>query len=274
VLSRFKDRSSDGGAPMSFMDHLLELRRRLWICALAVCICVTLSLAFYSELFAFLRVPLDNVNKYYGASPEFQSLLKERSLPPTTNVVDLQTTQPLSLLMVVMWLGMGAGLILGSPVLLYELWAFVAPGLKPRERRAIRPVLFGGIIFFLAGCVLTYYVLFPVTLDFMVWLAVQLHVRPIYTVDDYMSLLLTMMGITGLCCETPLVVGVLSKLGVIAPHHLTRYWRPCVLAAFILGAVFSPGTDLLSMLVFSALLLSLYILSIIMAWLFRAKPVS
>jgi sec-independent protein translocase protein TatC len=194
-------------------------------------------------------------------------------LPAGSDIVQLISTNPLGTMMMVMWIGIGAGLVLSSPIVIYEVWAFISPGLKDKERNAIKPILYGGVLFFLGGVALTYFLLFPVTMDFVVWLDVQdaIRIRPSYTVDEYFSLILNMMWITGLICETPLVVGGLAKLGVVKPSHLTQYWRVCVLGSFILGSIFSPGTDVMSMIVFSVLLLSLYLVSIFMAWLFYPK---
>ncbi|HEY3322281.1 MAG TPA: twin-arginine translocase subunit TatC [Planctomycetota bacterium] len=264
----------EDGARMSFIDHLMELRSRLWISIITIVVCMVASLFCYDWLFQFLRGPLDDINLWY-LKPEnreaYDAARQALQLADGAKVVVITSTSMLSTMLMIMWLGLGAGLVVSAPVLVYEGWAFIAPGLKKNERRAIQPVLFGGIFFFLAGVALTYYLLFPVTLNFVVWLDVNLRVQPLYTVEDYMSLLLNMMWITGLVCEIPLVVAVLAKLSIVKPEYLTRYWRICVLAAFVLGAIFSPGTDVLSMLVFSLLLLSLYLLSVFMAWFFYPK---
>jgi len=185
--------------------------------------------------------------------------------------VNLQSTKPMETLMLVMWLSLGAGLVFSSPVLIYHLWAFVAPGLREKEKRAIKPVLYGGIFFFLAGCALAYFVLFPASIRFFSWFNAELKIASQWTMDEYSSLLLNMMAICGIVCEAPLVVAGLAKMGVVQPAHLTQYWRYCVFGAFALGAIFSPGTDIMSMLLFSSLLLSLYLVSIMMAYVFYPK---
>ncbi len=261
---------------MSFIDHLMELRARLWVSIITIFVCLIVALFFYDVIFAVLRGPLDSINGWYRRPEnleEYFGVLDRLSLPDDADVVQLTSVNMLSTMLMIMWLGMGAGLVLAAPILIYEVWAFVAPGLRHKERRAIQPVLFGGIFFFLMGVALTYYILFPVTLNFVVWLDVQplIRVRPSYTVEDYLSLLLNMMWITGLVCEIPLVIAVLAKLGIVKPIYLTKYWRMCVVMSFVFGAIFSPGTDVLSMLVFSALLLSLYLMSVFMAWFFYPK---
>jgi sec-independent protein translocase protein TatC len=267
-MSRMRNNPDGEGAKMGFIDHLMELRRRLWVSVLAIAICVTLAMIFYDLLFDQLRQPLDNLNAQYAAREDYAEVLLSLGLPPGSQIAPIISTNMLGTMMMVMWLGIGAGLVLSSPIVVYELWGFISPGLRDVEKRAIKPVLYGGILFFIAGCFLAYYVLFPATLDFTIWLNVKLKIKPMYTVDDYMSLILNMMLITGLICEIPLVVAVLAKLSIVKPSYLTRYWRWCVMIAFVFGAVFSPGTDVMSMMIFSALLMSVYLASIAMAFIF------
>lgn len=255
-MDRFRGDVDGEGARMSFMEHLLELRKRLWTSIMTIFVCVAVAMVFYEELFAFMRGPLDRLNATRAAG-----------MPK----VNLNSTDPMDTLVMVMWLSIGAGVVLSSPMLLYQLWGFIAPGLREKERRAIKPVLFGGIFFFLLGAGIAYAVLFPVAIRFFFGLNVGLDVTSIPTVEKYCGLLLNMMAISGLICEAPLVVAAFAKLGVVKPEHLTGHWRICVLVAFILGAVFSPGTEVMSMLLFSALLLCLYAVSIFMAYAFYPK---
>ena len=263
-----EEHGDSDGHRMGFMDHLMELRHRLWICAVTIIACMTLSLIFYQQLFSLMRTPLNNVNNDWRNNAK---ALAEFGLKVGDDIVQLITTDPLDTMLMVVWLGVGAGLLISSPMVFNQLWGFVAPGLKENERNAIRPILYGGIFFFIIGVAIAYFFLFPVSLSFFVWLDVDLHIRPSYTVEKYMSLLINVMAVSGLSCELPLVIGALSKLRIVKPSHLTQYWRMCILTAFILGAVLSPGTDLMSMLVFSALFLGLYFVSVLMAYFFYPK---
>jgi sec-independent protein translocase protein TatC len=255
-MDRLKGNVDGEGGQMTFLDHLLELRWRLIMSLLTVVVCVMMSLVFYKEMFDFMRGPLDGLNA---------------SLPADAPKVELASWDPMDTLVLVMWMSIGAGLIISSPIIIYQVWAFVAPGLRQREKRAIQPVLWGGMLFFLSGCALGYYLLFPVAIKFFGALNVELHVKSQWTVHKYSTLLLNMMLLAGLICETPLVVAAFSKLGILKPEHLTRFWRACLLVAFGLGAVLSPGTDVLSMLLFSGLLVTLYLVSILAAHIFYPR---
>jgi sec-independent protein translocase protein TatC len=304
------DAAGDGeGARMGFMDHLMELRRRLWIVAVTLLVCIMAAIFYSTELFGILRYPAEMLNQEYAADAKaqadqthpllrgsllgswtslpkpaqgpdsrpllfIQKALDKLDVPPDeTPVVHIMSMDPLDTIMMMMWIGVWAGVVLSAPIMLYQLWAFVAPGLRNREKRAIRPVLYGGIFFFLIGCAVAYFVLFPVCIRFFVWLNTVWHIDTNWKIDAYVSLLINMMFLTGLVCEIPLVVAVLAKLRIVRPRHLLVFWRPIILAAFVLGAVLSPGTDVMSMLVFTAMLLSIYFASILMALIFyRAEP--
>lgn len=257
---------------MSFLDHLMELRKRLWISVVAVTACMLLAICFFVQIIDIMRAPMDTINQHYRERPDYAEILQRVGLPPNTpGLIDLTTLTPLESTLTVMWIGIYAGLALSFPIVLYQVWAFIGPGLRIHERRAVQPILYGGIVFFIAGILLTYYLLFPVTLEFVVWLDVLLKLKIAYNFDSYMSLMLNMMWVSGLACETPVIVGVLAKLGIVRPDHLTRYWRWCVLLSFVLGAVFSPGADMMSMFVFSLMYLGLYVASVVMALLFYTK---
>ncbi len=257
---------------MSFLDHLMELRRRIWISVVSITACMLMAIFFFVPLVDIMRAPMEKLNRVYMDRPDYQEILKRVGLPPNTpGLIDLTTLTPLESTMTIMWIGIYAGLAFSAPIIAYQIWLFVSPGLKERERKAVQPILYGGIIFFIVGVLITYYLLFPVTLEFVVWLDVLLKLKIQYNFDSYMSLLLNMMWVSGLACETPVIIGILAKLGVVRPDHLTRYWRWCVLLSFVLGAVFSPGADMMSMLVFSLLYLGLYVASVVMAFLFYKK---
>lgn len=259
------------GRKMSFMEHLMELRRRLIVAVAAVTITTILCFVFFREIFAFLQGPMNGVNDSFLNNPDLQQLLIDRGIPADEPVIKPISTQPLGLMMVLMKISVWAGLILSSPVVVYELWAFVSPGLKPREARAIRPILLAGLFFFLGGASLCYFVVFPITMEFLVWFDVYLGVKPLYTVKDYIDLLTTFMLIFGLMFELPLVATVLSMLRLLNPSWLTRHWRIVVVGSFLAGSILSPGSEIMSMLIMSACLLFLYILAIVMTRLVYPK---
>lgn len=256
---------------MTFLEHLLELRSRLVSAVYGIVLTTTVTLIFYEPVFAVLQQPMDHVNAKFKNDPTYVALVVSKGFSPTTNIIEPITTDPLGLMMVLMKVSIYAGLLLASPWLIYQLWAFISPGLTEKEAGAIRPVLIGGIFFFAAGASLCYFVVFPLTLEFLVWFDVHLGYKPSYVPTEYFGLLITFMLIFGSVFEIPLVVAIFARLGLLKPRWLTVFWRYVVVGCFVVGALLSPGSDPISMLIMSGSLLFLYMLSIAMAKICYAK---
>ncbi len=257
-----EEEEEDDGSRMGFLDHLMELRRRLMGGVIAVFITTILSFVFYSHIFAFLRVPIDNINQQYRDDPELSAQAVAIGLDPQKGVIVPISTEPLGLIMILMKVAVITGIVLSSPIVVYQFWSFVSPGLKKSERRAIQPLLLGGLMFFVGGASFCYYLVFPLTLNFLVWLDVSMGFAPQYTPNHYIGLLVTFMLIFGLVFELPLVASILALLRILSPEFLTRYWRYVILACFLLGSILSPGGDPMSMLMMSGSMVVLYVVSI------------
>jgi sec-independent protein translocase protein TatC len=256
---------------MSFAEHLRELQRRLWTSVAAVVLCSIAAFVFYQEIFDLIRLPAEQVNQAFKDDPDWLAFKHKNGLRAEQQIIPLVAPSLLSPLVLMMWLVVIAGAVLSSPLWLYELWAFVAPGLRPQERWAIRPVLLGGLCCFLGGAAFCWFCVLPFTLRFCAWFSLTLGVLPWYTLDDYVLLLLTMLVIFGLVFEAPVVAAVLARLGLLKPRLFAAYWRPTVLGCFILGALLSPGQDPLSMLILSGALLVLWGLSWILTVVFSRR---
>ena len=256
---------------MTFLEHLLELRSRLVSAMIGVIIMTVVTLAGYQYIFAFMRAPMDKVNQEWMGSEELRDLAKKKGFDPNENILEPITTNPLGLMLVLMKVSIYSGLLLASPWLIYQIWAFVSPGLTKKEAGAIRPVLLGGIFAFIAGAAFCYYVVFPITLGFVVWFDITLGFKPSYTPTEYFGLLITFMLIFGAVFEIPLVSAVFARLGLLKPVWLTVFWRYVVVGCFIAGALFSPGGEPISMIIMSLSLLVLYAMSIVLAKICYAK---
>jgi sec-independent protein translocase protein TatC len=250
----------------------MELRKRLWVCIIAVLLCIVAGVIFYGPIYGVLTGPIDGINAYYAGPPgDIYRNMNPPVLPPGLPAIQLSTTTPLSNMMLIIWMGFWGGLTIASPLVLYQVWAFVAPGLKTNEKKAIMPVLYGGLMFFLAGVVICYKWMIPPTLSFFISLDLSLKNKINWTADTTIDLMLWMMIISGLLCEIPLIVAAMAKMDVIRGTTLTRHWRGMTFGAILIGAVVAPGNDLASMGVFSGLMLGIYLVSIGMAFLFQQK---
>jgi sec-independent protein translocase protein TatC len=143
--------------------------------------------------------------------------------------------------------------------------------LRDREKRAIRPVFLLGILCFVAGAAFCYTFVAPSTFEFFVWLDLTVSTKPSYTLQKMLDLLVTFMIIFGASFEIPLVTAILSRLGLLRPEWLTKYWRGVILGCFVLGAIISPAADLFSFLMMAGTLVVLYGVSVVLSYLLYPK---
>src|SRR5437899_9020017 len=148
--------------------------------------------------------------------------------------------------MIVFKLGFLVGLILASPVILWQLWAFLAPALYAREKRALVPALFAGLLLFLTGAAIAYVFVVPQALRVLFSFQTEA-IQPFITYDAYFDFVLQVVLALGISFELPLIIIILAWLGIVGPPELNRFRRYAVVLSFIAGAVLSPGTDLVSM---------------------------
>lgn len=229
---------------MPFLDHLEELRVRILRMLLAVIAGVAAGLVLVQQynLVSALKVPI---------APYL----------PTGKLAVLSPTEPV---MIVLKLGFILGLVLASPVIIWQLWAFVAPALYEREKKAMVPALFVGLGLFLTGAGAAYAFVLPQALRVLFSFQSDALV-PMITYDQYFSFVLQVTLGLGLSFELPLVMTLLAWLGVVSVAGLNRFRRFAVVLACVAGALLSPGADVLSMLMMTIPLLALYEVGVVAA---------
>lgn len=163
-----------------------------------------------------------------------------------------------------------AALFLAMPFLLYQLWAFVSPGLYRHERRYVLPFLIMGSAFFVLGAAFGYYIAFPRVADWLLQLGSDF--RPLLRASDYFDLILVIMLGLGAVFQIPTITLFLARLGVVTPQTLLRPWRYALLGIFVLAAVISPTGDIANLMVFALPMIVLYFLSVGIAWLVARAP--
>lgn len=224
---------------MPLLGHLEELRRRIVWAVGAVAVGFALSWAFVEEIFGFLARPI------------------YRLLPEGKKLAFLGVTDPFVLYVKVAAL---AGLFLAAPVVLYQVWAFVAPGLYRRERRWAAPFVGFGTLFFLGGAAFGYFVAFPFAAAFL--LGIGQRFEAVITVERYFRFLLTVLLGLGLMFELPIVIFLLSQMGVVTPRFLLRHFRWAVLLIFVTAAVVTPTPDIVNLCLFALPTIALYLLGV------------
>jgi len=222
---------------MPFLDHLEELRSRI--------------LKGLGVVIAGFAVGLWVVQHF-----EFVTLLKQPIAPylPGGRLTVLSPTEPV---MIVMKLSFLIGLVLASPVLLYQIWGFLSPALYEKERRAFVPALLVGTLLFIVGAGLGYVFVVPQALRVLFSFQTAA-LQPMITYDAYFSFVMQILIGLGLAFEIPLVITILAAFGLVTPAVLHRFRRFEVVLAFAAGALLSPGGDILSMLLMTIPILVLY----------------
>ncbi len=222
---------------MPFLDHLEELRSRIFKALLALVVGVGLGLFLVErfDLATHLQAPI-------------LPLLEGRNL-----VIQ----SPTDAFMIFLKLGFLSGLILASPVIVWQVWAFLAPALYERERRTLVPALFAGMLLFLAGATLAFLYVVPPALRVLLGFQAG-SFEILITFDKYFSFVLQVVLAMGLSAELPLLIIILATLGIVTPAMLNKFRRFAVVLAFVGGALLSPGGDVLTMLMMTGPLLILY----------------
>lgn len=240
--------TSNDDHKIPFTEHLEELRKRLIVCFIAVGIGFLLCYGFKEELFQLLTRPLVAAMKegevliYTGLAEAFFTYLKAAFI---------------------------GGLILAAPVITYEFWMFVAPGLYDREKRLLLPVVCFSSIFFVGGALFGYFVVFPIVFDFFLSFATDA-IRPMPSMKEYLGFSAKMLLAFGLVFELPLLVVFLAKLGVVTVPFLRKSRKYVVVLAFIIGALLTPP-DVISQVMMAIPMLILYELGIIGAMMIVRK---
>jgi sec-independent protein translocase protein TatC len=178
-----------------------------------------------------------------------------------TQLVYLNPTDPFNMYLKISFL---AGIFVASPFMLYQVWAFIAPGLYRNERRYVLPFMFSTVGLFLAGGYFGYKMVYPAALDFLIGWSIQF--KPMITVGEYTDLFLTIIAGLGLVFEMPILVFFLSLMGILTAGWMWRNFRYSILVIFIIAAIITPTTDIMNMCIFAAPMIVLYLFSIAIAW--------
>jgi sec-independent protein translocase protein TatC len=234
---------------MGFLDHLEELRKRLMVSIAAVAVGFFVCWAFAERIFAKLQEPLTHF------------------LPPGDKLAYTRLTAPFFLYMKVAFF---AGLFLAAPVVLHQLWLFIAPGLYKRERRLASPFIIFGSLFFIAGGYFGYRLLLPATCSFFVETGKQF--KQMVTVDDYFSFASMIILATGVVFETPIIIFFLARLGIVTPAFLMQKFKYAIVLSFVVSAVVTPTPDMVTQSALAIPMILLYLIGVGVAYLF-AKPV-
>ena len=232
-------------AEMPFLDHLEELRWRIiWsLVALIVGVAAAFFVLQQFDIFKFLERP---ILPYLGGSK-------------------LKYTHPADPFSVLISASFTIGIVIALPVILYQVWAFLAPALYKHEKRVVLPVIFGAIGLFVAGVSLSFYVVLPLAIGWLMKIAASTDaLEPMITYREYFSFAVNMSLAFGLCFELPIAILLLAMLGIVTPEFLRRFRRHALVLCVVTGALLSPGDLIWTTMLLAAPLYLLYELSVIL----------
>jgi sec-independent protein translocase protein TatC len=232
------------GAKMSFLEHLDELRTRLIHSVIAIAVGCVISFLFLDQIFEFITLPM------------------RQMLPAGGSLV---ATEPSEYFMLYLKVGVLVGLFVATPYVMWQLWLFVAPGLYAHEKRFAIPFVLLSTVFVAAGAAFSHFIAFPWTWKFFIDFSPE-YVQQMIKLGPAFALYVKMLLGFAIIFQMPTLVFFLARMGVVSARFLIRHFKYAVLIIFILGAVLSPGGDVVSQAMMAGPMLALYGLSIIIAW--------
>ena len=231
-------------AEMPFLDHLEELRQRLLRAGAAFIAGVIIAFAVVTNLdiIGFLQRP---IRPYLGGKT-------------------LVYTHPGDVFGILIDMAIVLGAIIASPVIAYQIWLFIAPAMLPNEKKMVIPVLAGMLVLFLAGVALSFFIVLPLTMKFLLGLQTG-SLTPMITAGDYFGFAVSMSLMFGAAFELPIAILALTALGMVTPAMLVKFRRHAAVAVLVVSAFVTPGSDPTSLVALAVPLYLLYELSVVMS---------
>lgn len=229
---------------MPFLDHLEELRLRLFRILGALLFGLVVAFALHAK-FNLVELLIAPAKQYLPSG-------KLQILNPADNFTIL--------LSVCLW----AAAVIASPVVLYQIWGFVAPAMYKNEKRIAVYVLLGGLVLFLMGAALAFFYVLPASLKFFELIGGTVFDQN-YTAEEYFSLLITLVLTLGIAFELPILILALTALGLVTPQFLRKYWRHALVACVIASAMMTPGDAMTATVFMMFPLYMLYELGILLS---------
>jgi sec-independent protein translocase protein TatC len=248
---------------MPFWSHLAELRKRLVISAIAIAMGFAACFSFSEDLLEVLMIPLNMTMGYQASFP----FLLFTPNPVKQELFFTTLTEPF---MAHLKIAFVAGLILAVPVILLQIWKFISPGLMPRERRYTGYFVSFSTLFFAAGVLFCFFLLLPYAVPFLIGYKTE-HLKPIIRIGEYIDFTLKFLLGAGAVFELPLIIILLSRMGILQPASLAKFRKYAFLISFIIGAIITPTPDAFNMTLMSLPIYVLYEIGILGARLFGRK---
>jgi sec-independent protein translocase protein TatC len=249
-----EDDDEGGMLRMSFMEHLEELRSRIFKMLIGIALAAVASLAFCNELWVFVQRPASKA-------------LIELGYPP-----NLIATQPLEQFNIIYFkLPLVVAIFLSSPWILFQVWSFIAPGLYRTERRWAAPFVIISAGLFILGGVFAYTVIFRFGLKFLLGIGRDIGVAPFITISEYFSLFVNVVLGLGIVFELPVLIFLLTLVRVLSPMFLLRNSRYAILGVFVLSALITATPDVFNLMLVAVPMCLLFYVGVFASYLLVLK---
>lgn len=226
---------------MSLMEHLEELRKRIIHSAIYLAAGFLVAYLFHERLYGFVQEPLDRLH------------------------IKLNYTHPMDPLNLYLQVALIGGAILAAPLILYQVWLFIAPGLYQKEKRFVIPFMAATVSLFLAGAAFGYLFVLPGALKILI-VGFGNRFNPMVTIEEYTGFFLSVILGLGISFELPILIFFLALFGIVSPQFLWKNIRYAILAVFLVAAIITPSPDPWTMCIYAIPMLALYMIGIAVAW--------
>lgn len=254
---------ADDELRMPFWSHLEELRKRIVRALLWICVGFGLTFSFSENILKLLIWPMNAKLVIQRTFPYFNSI-------PNAVPQKLHYTTLIEPFWTHLKIGLISGIMLVFPMIMYQVWKFISPGLLPKERRYAGVFVFFSTVFFAIGMLFCYVLLLPFAIPFLLQYKTE-DLVAIIKIGDYIDFVLKFLLASGLIFELPLIIVLLARIGVVTPDGLARYRKFAFLGAFVLGAILTPTPDIFNQTIMSVPIYLLYEAGILAARLFGKK---
>ena len=231
---------------MTFFEHLVELRKRIINSLLSVLVGAGIGWFVAPKMINVITVPIRAALTAHNLNPQ------------------LVYTGPTDYLSLLIKLSIYIGIVLASPVILYQVWLFVAPALYRNEKSAVTGFLFSTVFLFLAGIAFAYFLALPHILNFLV--GFQGPVVPLIKIDDYFDLVLLVIVALGMVFELPVLIFFLTLFGIVTPKFLIQNTKYAILVITVVAAIVTPTPDAVTMLLVMGVMTVLYFIGVAVSW--------
>jgi sec-independent protein translocase protein TatC len=250
-----EDDEEKGMPRMSFMEHLEELRSRILKALAGIVVAFLISITFCKDLWVIVSAPAVQALTHLGINP-----------PDLAQITPMEEFNVIYLKLPLL-----VSLFLGSPWVLYQVWAFISPGLYKREKKWAVPFIFCTAGLFITGGLFAYFVAFRYGLEFLLGIGQGVHVRPVVSINEYFDLFVNVTLGVGLVFEMPVIIFFLTLLRLASPRFLLRHSRYAILGITILAAIVTPTPDVFNMMIFAVPMVSLFFVGVFVSYLLVLK---